>query len=132
MTGSLEGFEALVGAWELRSFTSTLPDGTKQHMYGSAPIGVITYTPDGWMCCYMTGGGEPDPGATLVDRTGYYGPVTMRPADRVVEHHVRHSTSKFMLGTVQERHYRIEGDTLILSAAMKGKQIEVVWSRDRA
>jgi hypothetical protein len=131
MSGSLEGFEELVGAWELRSCTSTLPDGTQEHMYGSAPVGVIMYTPDGWMSCYMAGGGEPDPGGTLTGRTGYYGPVAMRPADRVVEHHVRHSTSDFMLGTVQERGYRIEGDTLILSAEMNGKQIEVVWSRDR-
>ena len=132
MTGSLEGLEALVGAWELRSCTSTLPDGSQKLIYGSAPSGVIMYTPDGWMSCFMAGGGEPDPGGTMVDRSGYYGPVVMRPADKVVEHHVRNSTSEFMLGTVQERGYRIEGDTLILSAAMNGNQIEVIWSRDRS
>ena len=132
MTASLVGLEALVGAWELRSCTSTLPDGSQKHMYGSTPSGVIMYTPDGWMSCFMAGGGEPDPGGTMVDRSGYYGPVVMRPADKVVEHHVRNSTSEFMLGTVQERGYRIEGDTLILSAAMNGNQIEVIWSRDRS
>ena len=132
MTGSLEGLEALVGAWELRSCTSTLPAGSQKHIYGSAPSGVIMYTPDGWMSCFMAGGGEPDPGGTMVDRSGYYGPVVMRPADKVVEHHVRNSTNEFMLGTVQERGYRIEGDTLILSAAMNGNQIEVIWSRDRS
>ena len=56
----------------------------------------------------------------------------MRPADRVVEHHVRDSTSDFMLGTVQERGYRVDGDNLILSAEMNGNHIEVVWSRDRS
>ena len=131
MSRSLDGLEALVGAWELRSCTSTLPDGSQERMYGSAPRGVIMYTPDGWMSCHMAGGGEPDPNAPMVVYSGYYGPVAMRPADSVVEHHVRHSTSEFMLGTVQERHYRIEGDTLILSAEMNGKRIEVVWSRDR-
>ena len=55
MSGLLEGFEELIGAWQLRSCTSTLPDGTQEHMYGSAPIGVIMYTPDGWMSCDMAG-----------------------------------------------------------------------------
>ncbi len=128
--GNLEGFEQLIGAWELRSCTATLPDGSLEHMYGSAPTGVIMYTPDGWMSCYMAGGGEPDPGGTMVERSGYYGPVVMRSAEKVVEHHVRDSTSDFMLGTVQERCYRIEGDTLYLSAELNGKSMVVVWSRD--
>ncbi|MCB2049059.1 MAG: lipocalin-like domain-containing protein [Novosphingobium sp.] len=130
--GSLEDLDLLVGAWELRSCTSTLPDGSKEYMYGSAPKGVIMYTPDGWMSCHMAGGGEPDPNVRMVEHSGYYGPVVMRPADKVVEHHVRNSTSDFMLGTVQERHYRVERDTLILSAELNGKSIEVVWSRDRS
>jgi hypothetical protein len=127
----LEGLDELVGAWELRSCTSTLPDGSHEHMYGSAPKGVIMYTPDGWMSCHMAGGGDSDPNVPMVAYSGYYGPVVMRSSDRIVEHHVRHSTTSFMLGTVQERHYRIEGDTLILSADLNGKHIEVIWSRDR-
>jgi hypothetical protein len=66
----------------------------------------------------------------MVERSGYYGPVVMRSAEKVVEHHVRDSTSDFMLGTVQERGYRIEGDTLYLSAELNGKSMVVVWSRD--
>lgn len=132
MSDPLEGFEELIGAWELRSCTSTLPDGSKRHMYGSKPSGVIMYTPDGWMSCHMAGGGEPDPGGTMTGHTGYFGPVVMRPADKVVEHHVRDSTTDWMLGTVQERGYRVEGDTLTLSAEMNGNRIEVVWSRDRS
>lgn len=125
-----DGLEQLVGAWQLVSCTSTLPDGSQRRMYGSAPSGVIMYTPDGWMCCHMNGGGEADANSEMVAHSGYYGPVVMRPADRVVEHHVRHSTSDFMLGTVQERGYKIEGDDLILSAAMNGNSIEVVWRKE--
>jgi hypothetical protein len=127
---SLDGLEELVGAWELRSCTTTLPDGTKRYTYGSQPRGVIMYTPDGYMSCHMAGGGEPDPAVPMVARTGYFGPVVMRRHDKVVEHHVRDSTNDWMLGTVQERGYRVEGDNLILSAAMGENQIEVVWSRD--
>jgi Lipocalin-like domain len=128
----LAGLEQLVGAWELRSCTTIHPDGTRHHMYGSAPGGVIMYSPDGWMSCHMASGGDADPGAAMVTHSGYYGPVVMRPDDSVVEHHVRNSTTEWMLGTVQERHYRIEGDTLILSAMLGENRTEVVWSRDRA
>jgi hypothetical protein len=131
MRDSLEDLDQLVGAWELRSCISTLPDGSKEYMYGSAPKGVIMYTPDGWMSCHMAGGGDSDPNVEMVIYSGYYGPVVMRPADKVVEHHVRHSTSDFMLGTVQERRYRVEGNSLVLSAELNGKAIEVAWSRDR-
>ncbi|RYG28147.1 MAG: hypothetical protein EON93_19140 [Burkholderiales bacterium] len=128
----LDGLDELVGAWELRSCTSTLPDGSKQYMYGHKPTGVIMYTPDGWMSCHMAGGDPAPDHPDIVQYSGYHGPVVMRPADRVVEHHVRGSSNGWMTGTVQERAYHIDGDTLTLSAAMNGNQIEVVWSRDRA
>ena len=70
VAGSLEGLEQLVGAWELRSCTTSLPDGSKQYMYGSAPKGVIMYTPDGWMSCHMAGGGEPDSTVPMVVYSG--------------------------------------------------------------
>ena len=129
---TLDGLEELIGAWELRSCTSTLPDGSKQYMYGLKPSGAIFYTPDGWMSCFMAGG-EPAPDfPDVVKHSSYYGPVMMRLADRVVEHHVRGSSNGWMTGTVQERAYKIDGDTLVLSADMNGNHIEVVWSRDRA
>ena len=127
----LDGLEELVGAWELRSCTTTTPDGSKQYMYGHKPTGAIMYTPDGWMSCHMAGGDPPADGSEIVRYSGYHGPVVMRPADRVVEHHVRGSSNGWMTGTVQERAYSIDGDTLTLSAEMNGNHIEVVWSRDR-
>jgi len=90
------------------------------------------YSPDGWMSCHMTAGEDPGDGTELASYSGYYGPVKMRADEKIVEHHVRDSTNDWMLGTVQERTYRIDGDTLHLSAEMNGNLIEVVWSRDRS
>ncbi|MBV1916464.1 MAG: lipocalin-like domain-containing protein [Sphingomonadaceae bacterium] len=127
----LEGLEELVGAWELRSCTTTKPGGQKHYVFGPNPRGVIMYTPDGWMSCHMAGSEGTADGTDTVRYSGYHGPVIMRPDDRVVEHHVRGSTHDWMIGTVQERAYRIDGDTLHLSAEMNGDQINVIWSRDR-
>lgn len=127
----LEGLQELVGAWELRSCTRTNTDGSQDFMYGQSPRGVIMYTPDGWMSCHMACGEEDEGKPGLVQYSGYFGPVVMRPADRVVEHHVRYSTNDWMRGTVQERGYDVRGDTLHLSAEMDGARIEVIWSRDR-
>lgn len=127
-----DGLEELVGAWELRSCTRTMPDGSTDHQYGDNPRGVILYTPDGWMSCHMACGADDVGDARFTQYTGYHGPIVMRPADRVVEHHVRHATLDWMLGTVQERAYDIRGDMLHLSAKVGDNLVEVVWSRGRA
>lgn len=126
----LEGLEELVGAWELRSCTTTRPGGEREFLYGHSPHGVILYTPDGWMSCHMACG-EADLGKPgITQYSSYEGPVVMRAADKVVEHHVRLSTNDWMPGTIQERAYAVDGDTLRLSAQLNGNHIEVIWSRE--
>jgi hypothetical protein len=42
--------EQLVGAWELTSFVERdIETGVENHPFGEHPLGLILYTPDGYM-----------------------------------------------------------------------------------
>ena len=122
-----DGLEQLVGAWQLVSCTSTLPDGSQRRMYGSAPSGVIMYTPDGWMSCHMKGGRQAGD-AALIEYTGYFGPYTMQDDGKTVVHHVKGSSEAMVSGD-QVRNYAFNGNELTLSAEMAGIGAVLRWAR---
>jgi hypothetical protein len=44
----------LLGAWSLVSWSIHYPDGRTTQPFGSAPRGLIIYSPDGWMTAVLT------------------------------------------------------------------------------
>lgn len=118
---------ALVGAWQLVSCTMVLADGSIDHPFGREPLGVILYTPDGWMSAHLIDrGAAHDAGPSRC--SSYFGPFSVSERDALVVHHVRGASDERIVGD-QPRRYRIDGDTLTLSAAMAGASIEVAWKR---
>ncbi|RVT89371.1 lipocalin-like domain-containing protein [Sphingomonas crocodyli] len=120
--------ERLTGTWPLVACTITFPDGTVHRPYGTAPIGVMIYSPEGWMSCHMAFGGDGTVGSSY---SSYHGPFTIDEAAKVVTHHVAGAFDPAMTNTDQRRAYAFDGDTLILSAAIEDRAVEVRWTRKR-
>ncbi len=119
----------LIGAWQLVSCTMESADGSIDHPFGLQPGGAILYTPDGWMSAHLIDrGGAASDAASSPHYSGYFGPFSLSEVDSIVIHHVRGASDERIVGD-QQRRYRIDGDTLILTAAMAGATIEVIWKR---
>lgn len=124
-----------VGAWHLTSCTVTQADGTQVFPYGRRPNGIILYTPDGWMSCQLRG--DDWAGDSKSDAAGpsgpihyssYYGSFAVDEEREVVIHHVAGSSEPTVHGN-QERHYRFDGDSLILEAQTNGVTAQLEWHR---
>lgn len=138
---------ALAGRWRLVSWRNVAADGTETHRpLGADPVGILVYTPGGWMAGQLAAGGRPalptaDPlGGAAEDRAAayssyvaYYGPYEVA-GDRVV-HHVRNSLFPNWAGLDQVRHASLTGDRLVLSTApteLAGVTVvgELTWQRE--
>ncbi|TZG29551.1 lipocalin-like domain-containing protein [Sphingomonas montanisoli] len=118
--------ERLTGTWKLTACAIRFPDGTIYRPYGTAPIGVILYTPERWMSCHMAFGGEGTIGSSY---SSYHGPFTIDEAAKVVTHHVIGAFDPAMANTDQPRAYTFDGNTLVLSAGIEERIVEVTWTR---
>jgi len=109
-----------VGTWQLADYAFLYEDGTLERPWGENVVGFLLYSPEG----YMSGNLSPAGRRQGVERTeakkarcrrdyiAYAGPYSVE-GDAVV-HHVEVSLFQNWLGTVQLRHYKLEGDRLIL------------------
>ena len=112
----------LVGTWRLDSFELQSPDGSITHPYGEALTGYLFYTADGFMsAAFMSaarvGGSSEDlaegEAASSYDQfMAYSGPYEVT-GDKIV-HHVEVSSLEIWIGTVQERWFKIDGESLTL------------------
>ena len=102
----------LIGVWRLRAYTEQGEDGkTRPGPLGERPDGLLIYEPTGFMSVSMMARGST---ATPESFMGYAGRWQLRGAGRVV-HHVAVSAHPQMVGSAQEREFRVEGDTLTLT-----------------
>lgn len=112
---------SLEGAWELVSVATRWPDGRTTEPWGAAPVGRLTYSPDGRMTALLMDArrNQADGGAVPPELQGsaaaYYGTYAVDPARHVVTHHVAASLRASEAGTI-ERRYTLRNDTLILTA----------------
>lgn len=119
--------DQLVGAWELLSYVSTLPDSTKEeeevtYPLGKNPKGILIYTADGYMSAQIqaleSAKEESDAHSTQLNRyLGYTGPfhIDENGTETVLQHHVSLSSFPAWLGDIQRRVARLDGDILVLS-----------------
>ena len=110
----------IVGAWELVSYTEReLPDGPLTYPHGPDALGLIMYTPDGYMSAQLA---RPGPDEDDQEPDGYYiaysGPYDVDEQTRTVAHRVQVSVIPSWLGTTQIRrvHFREPG-MLVLSTS---------------
>ncbi|GLP78135.1 hypothetical protein TUM20983_52450 [Mycobacterium antarcticum] len=124
----------LLGAWHLESYTSKT-DGGEDEPLGADPVGIIMYTSDGYMSAQLMRRDRPayDKAVTGGGKTGqmasaaagylcYTGPFTIDEQADVVHHHVQVSLLPNWVGSVQVRQGHLDGDTLVLSAAVTSRR----------
>jgi len=114
--------DTLIGSWRLESFELQSGEGAISHPYGEALSGYLFYNEDGFMsAAFMNAarGRQSDDNlaqaaqASSYDQfTAYTGPFEVR-GDKVT-HYVEVSSLEALVGSVQERWFKIDGDRLEL------------------
>jgi len=135
MTGSADDKlrEALLGTWTLVSAVrEEIPAGAKTDMFGEKPHGFINYSAEGRMIALITRGdrkaaadGRPTPAeaeALFRSMLSYAGTYTID--DGEVTHHVDISWNESFTGGAQKRHFKLEGNRLILSTPQSRDPID--------
>jgi hypothetical protein len=142
---NVHGHEALVGAWQLRSWENQADDGRVTYPMGTDALGSLLYTADGRFSVLISRagrvrfaagdllGGTTEEQARAVEGFVAYAGRYSFHGDRVV-HHVELSLFPNWVGTDQERSVERTGDRLTLSASpllLAGPQQvpRLVWER---
>lgn len=120
--------EAILGGWELVSFTSRDADsGVVSHPLGEQPHGLILYTADGHMSAQL---------ARAADGGGYIaygGRFSFDEDTTTVRHDVTISRLPELLREPQFRQAHFDGDELTLSATVTNDGVTshatLVWRR---
>lgn len=121
--------EQLIGAWELVSFESTLPDGRVISAMGRSARGLIVYAGNGFVSVNLMRGdrvrtnertywhGLADEAVAPVARAymAYSGRFEVDEARAVARHHFDLCLDPALIGTLQERHVRFADGMLELS-----------------
>jgi hypothetical protein len=125
--------DRLLGTWTLVSAVrEEIPSGSKTDMFGQNPHGFINYSPDGRMIALITprdreaaAKGRPTPTeaeALFRSMLSYAGTFTVE--GDVVTHHVDISWNQSFTGGTQKRHFKLDGDRLILSTPQSHDPID--------
>jgi hypothetical protein len=116
---------ALVGTWQLESWTARDEQGTSEHPFGPSPTGLLVITADGWMSVLLTAsdrpnfptssnpfGEPPEQSAAFVTCISYAGRYRS-DGDRLMTT-VYVSSIPNWVGTEQIREVELADDTLVL------------------
>jgi hypothetical protein len=116
--------EGLIGTWTLVSAVrEEIPSGAKTNQFGARPQGYLTYGAEGRMMALITRAERAAPAAgrpTAAEADALYRSMmsyggTFSVAGEVVTHHVDISWNQSFTGGAQKRHFKLDGDRLILS-----------------
>jgi len=140
--------ERLIGAWELVTFESRLPDGRTVSAMGRRATGHIVYSDNGLVSVNLSRAGRvPEEKDTLFhDRSdaavaeiargymAYSGRFEVNEERSVARHHFDLCLDPALIGTLQERHVRFFDDKLELSVPDAGVEgvgfpSTLVWRR---
>ena len=115
--------EQLVGAWALMSFVERdIETGVENHPFGEHPLGVILYTPDGYVSAQLQRPERPPLHATPEEYAAagrsyiaYSGRFFVDEAKRSLSHEMAVSLFPNWLGQRQVRLVEVNGERLQLS-----------------
>jgi len=137
----------LVGTWSLVSFVASGPNGELRHPWGERPSGELIYTANGHMAVVMAqperakfASGDPLQGTPEEVRQAfegmeaYAGTYEVDMHEQCVVHHVAIHRLPNWEGSVQRRHFLLQGDHLTLRTppfSLRGSDwvLVLVWRR---
>jgi hypothetical protein len=122
--------DQLIGAWKLVSYVEKPVDGSAPfHPLGERPLGIIMYTPDGYMSAQLTKpdrppfasgdwfkGTDEDYKQEASTYIAYSGPFHVDEEKKTLTHSMFVSLFPNWTGQTQPRVVKIEGDMLHLSS----------------
>jgi hypothetical protein len=138
--------KGLIGTWTLVLVDNVLPDGSRIHLYGDAPQGILTFDANGRYTLQIlrTGRpkfaandkskGTPEENAPAVQGSNaHWGRYEVNEADGTLTFFIDHASFPNWEGTQQKRKFTINGDRLkyIVPAPTTGAKAigEVEWQR---
>jgi hypothetical protein len=114
----------LLGTWTLISAVrEEIPSGASTNQFGEGPHGYLTYSPEGRMVALITRRDRKPPAAgraSAAEADALYRSMmsyggTFSVADGIITHHVDISWNQSFTGGEQKRHFKLDGNRLILS-----------------
>ncbi|HXH22763.1 MAG TPA: lipocalin-like domain-containing protein [Dehalococcoidia bacterium] len=127
----------IAGAWRLLRWESHAPDGAISLPYGERLVGLLLFTPSGFMSgqIMLPEDGALSSAAAVVAGSmryiAYCGPFTVDEAAMTITTLVEASVSRSWVGTDQVRRVELSGDTLVLRPPPRpaGDQAVLTWRR---
>lgn len=136
----------LVGTWTLVLVDNVLPDGSRIHLYGDAPQGILTFDARGRYTLQILRTGRPkfaandkskgtpeENAAAVQGSNAHWGRYAISETDGTLTFFIDHASFPNWEGTQQKRKYTINGDRLkyIVPAPTTGAKAigEVEWQR---
>ena len=136
----------LVGTWNLLLVDNILPDGSRIHLYGADPQGILTFDSEGRYALQIysaarvkfTSGdkskGTPEENrAALLGSNSHYGTYLVNAVDDTILFRIQHASFPNWDGTDQRRAFTISGDELtytVPTPTSGGAAVgEVKWRR---
>jgi Lipocalin-like domain len=136
------GGRSLLGSWRLISWEEREAGCDVQFPLGPNPIGQISYDASGRMSAQLMRpnqtpfASEDWREATVEEKSaawsnyfGYFGTYTIDEINSTVVHHIEGSWFPSLVGTDQIRHFRFEGEQIILDADTQWGGVRIVWER---
>jgi Lipocalin-like domain len=129
-----------VGTWRMTAVEfRDSAGGAWRRPFGDAPLGYATYTSDGTHTMNFTRTPTPPMFASGADRTGteaelraafeayfaWFGRYTVDTRRGTITHHIEGSLWPSWRNTVQERPFRIQGDTMLLGDLTLSRRVLV-------
>ena len=139
--------EDIVGTWSLVLVDNLLPDGTRVHLYGDEPKGILIFDSKGNYALQIMSSdrvrfagndkakGTPEENVSAVKGTNtHFGRYTLNAEDQSITFHIDHAFFRNWEGTEQKRSFTLVNDVLKYNvpvpttggAAVKG---EVEWRK---
>jgi hypothetical protein len=141
-TSPSEVAERLVGAWRLVSWEAFDSEGQVTFPLGRDAIGQLFYDQAGRMSAQLMRRNQAHfeskdwREATIEERAsawlgyfGYFGSYEIDEAAGVVAHLIEGSWFPNLVGKKELRHYRFEGELLVLDANTEWGRVRIVWDK---
>lgn len=136
----------LVGTWTAVVVDNVLADGSRVHLYGPHPLGILTFDAKGRYTLQIyraerakfasgdkSKATPEENSAAVLGSNAHFGQYTVSAADRSITFHIEHASFPNWDGTEQRRSFAISNDLLtytVPTPTSGGSAIgEVVWKR---